>query len=213
MQNINNIIFDYGNVIFELDFRKVVRAFHEIGVPDAERFFSHSEQSPIFDAFDLGEITAAQFRNEIRKLTGDFTLTDAGIDQAWNSLLVGVSEEHLRLLLRLKKRYRTFLLSNNNELHYQYIQDYLKREHGVESNSTFFEKDYYSHLMGMRKPNNNIFEYVLERHKLIPSETLFIDDSPQHLATARKLGIATQLIHAPNRLVEFFSSSGLDDRE
>jgi putative hydrolase of the HAD superfamily len=60
--------------------------------------------------------------------------------------------------------------------------------------SAYFECDYYSHLMGMRKPNSDIFEFVLTKHHLKPHETLFIDDSPQHIETAKKLGLHTHLM-------------------
>jgi len=49
-------------------------------------------------------------------------------------------------------------------------------------------------LMGMRKPDSEIFEFVLNTHQLNPSETLFIDDSPQHINTAKSLGIQTHLM-------------------
>jgi putative hydrolase of the HAD superfamily len=78
--------------------------------------------------------------------------------------------------------------------------DYLKSKFGLEDNSGFFEKDYYSHLMGMRKPHIEIFEYVLNQHGLDPEETAFIDDSPQHLNTAQKLGLQTYLLTKPDTL-------------
>ena len=78
----------------------------------------------------------------------------------------------------------------------QHIQDV----YGVESNAVFFEKTYYSHEMGMRKPDREIFDFVLNDAQIKPEETLFIDDSPQHLATARSLGIHTALCSAEEPL-------------
>src|SRR5690606_9462868 len=114
--------------------------------------------------------------NEIRKAASNDALTDETIDTAWNSLLIGTRPGHHELLLELKARYRTFLLSNNNEIHYQWIMDHLNREFGLKDNSMFFEKDYYSHLMGMRKPDKEIFEFVLGTHGLAPEQTIFVDD-------------------------------------
>jgi putative hydrolase of the HAD superfamily len=104
------------------------------------------------------------------------------------------------LLLDLKSKYRTFLLSNINPIHYDYIMDYLGREFGYDGNDHLFEKVYYSHLVGKRKPNAEIFEQVLNENNLDPAETLFIDDSPQHIATAAKLGINTYLMTAPDNI-------------
>lgn len=209
MQNIENIILDYGNVIFMIDFMRAQKAFSLLGVKNVEQVFGHLAQHELFDRFDTGDISAAQFRDGIRKITGSNQLSDAQIDAAWNALLIGVPAGRHELLLQLKQKYRTFLLSNNNEIHYQFIMDYLQRDYGLADNSSFFIKDYYSHLLGMRKPNVDIFEHVLHEHELIAARTLFIDDSPQHLETAKSLGIQTALLTAPDTLEKLLAREGL----
>ena len=200
MANIKNIIFDYGNVIFMLDFLKSQRAWEEIGINNSNEFYGHKVQDPIFTAFEDGSATAEEFRSYIREKIGNPDLTNAQIDNAWNGLLVGVTEGNHELLLDLKSKYRTFLLSNINPIHYDYIMSYLDKEFGFTGNDHLFEKVYYSHLVGKRKPNAEIFEQVLNENSLDPAETLFIDDSPQHIATAQKLGIKTYLMTAPDNI-------------
>jgi FMN phosphatase YigB (HAD superfamily) len=209
MNKIRNIIFDYGNVIFTIDFNRAQHSFTELGVRNIEHFFSHKGHDPLFDQFEQGLISSSEFRDGIRKVTGIESLSDAEIDKAWNSLLIGVPEPNHDLLLKVKEKYRTFLLSNNNEIHYNWIMDYLHREHRLDSNAVFFEKDYYSHLMKMRKPNREIFEFVMRENNLNPKETLFIDDSPQHLNTADMLGLNTHLLTQDETLESFLYSSGL----
>ena len=209
MNKIRNIIFDYGNVIFTIDFNRAQHSFTELGVKNVEHFFSHKGHDSLFDQFEQGLISSSEFRDCIRKVTGIESLSDAEIDQAWNSLLIGVPEPNHDLLLKVKEKYRTFLLSNNNEIHYNWIMDYLQREHRLDSNAVFFEKDYYSHLMKMRKPNREIFEFVMRENNLNPIETLFIDDSPQHLKTADMLGLKTHLLTADETLESYLYSSGL----
>lgn len=212
MNKIRNIIFDYGNVIFKIDFNRAQQSFKNLGIKDVENFFSHQGHDPIFNQFEEGLISPAEFREGIRKVSEMPDLTDEEIDRAWNSLLIGVIEPNHELLLKIKEKYRTFLLSNNNEIHYNWIMDYLKREHQLDSNAGFFEKDYYSHLMKMRKPNPEIFQYVLEKHNLVPAETLFIDDSPQHLKTADQLGLQTHLLRGDESLESYLYGSGLLNR-
>jgi len=206
MQNIKNIIFDYGNVIFTIDFLKQQQAWDALGIDNTEQFYTHKQQDPIFDAFEKGEIASNEFRNYIRKKTGNPGLTDRQIDDAWNSLLIGVPAGNHELLLDLKSKYRTFLLSNINPIHYDYIMNYLKTDFGFDGNDHLFERTYYSHLTGKRKPDAAIFEQVLKENDLKPVETLFIDDSPQHLATAQKLGINTYLMTAPDSIQVLFRS-------
>jgi FMN phosphatase YigB (HAD superfamily) len=193
MQKIENIILDYGNVIFMIDFQKSQQAFSQLGISNVNEIFAHSGQIELFDDFDKGNISPAQFRDGIRDLTKNNNLTDEQIDQAWNALLLGVPEGKHELLIQLNNKYRSFLLSNNNAIHYDYCMKHIQDKYGVEDNTGFFEQAYYSHLMGMRKPNADIFEYVLEKHNLEPDKTLFIDDSPQHLRTAAALGLHTAL--------------------
>lgn len=209
MNKIRNIIFDYGNVIFKIDFARAQKSFTELGIKQVENFFSHQAHNSIFDQFEEGLISAQDFREGIKKASGIDSLTDEQIDQAWNSLLVGVVEPNHELLLKAKEKYRTFLLSNNNEIHYNWIMNYLKRTYQLDSNAVFFEKDYYSHLMKMRKPNPEIFQFVLNKHNLVPTETLFIDDSPQHLKTAEQLGLNTHLLKADESLESYLYNSGL----
>jgi FMN phosphatase YigB (HAD superfamily) len=203
MQNIKNIIFDYGNVIFRINFTRVQNSLKQLGISNVDEFYGHLQQDPIFDAFDRGQINAAGFRDRIREKSTNPQLTDDEIDAAWNSILIGIEDGNHELLLLLKDKYRTFLLSNINEIHYTYIMKYLKEVFNFDNNDHLFEKLYYSHFTGKRKPEPAIFEMVLKENNLIPSETLFIDDSPQHLATAATLGIKTYLMTYPDTLQAF----------
>ncbi|MFM6976009.1 MAG: HAD family hydrolase [Sphingobacteriaceae bacterium] len=208
MQSIKNIIFDYGNVIFQIDFKRAQQSFADLGIKNVEDFFSHSGHDPLFNEFEKGNITSDEFRSGIRKLVNQPELSSEAINQAWNSLLIGVPAGNHEVLLKAKTQYRTFLLSNNNPIHYDWIVNYLKKEFNT-SNAVFFEQDYYSHLIGMRKPDRDIFEFILSKQDLNVAETLFIDDSPQHLKTATEMGLKTHLLTSNETLPEFLCGSGI----
>ena len=209
MENIKNIIFDYGNVIFLLDFQKLKEGWKSLSIEDPDTFFSHGVQEPIFDRFDRGLVTETEFRDFLRNKIGNADLTDEDIDAAWNSLLLGVDEGTHELLAELNKKYRTFLLSNINPIHYNYIMNYLQDEFGFESNDHLFEKTYYSHLIGIRKPDKAIFEKVLSENGLIAEETLFIDDIAANLEPAKQLGIQIFMMTAPDTIQDFIKREGL----
>ena len=206
IKNIKNIIFDYGNVIFDLDFTRSKEAWEKLGIANADEFYGHKVQDLIFSEFEKGAVSPEEFRDYIRQKAGNKVLTDVDIDNAWNSLLVGIVNGKHELLLNLKSKYRTFLLSNINAIHYDHIMKYLKSEFGFDGNDHLFEKVYYSHLMGKRKPDSEIFKQVLEENELNPAETLFIDDSPQHIAGAKSLGIQTYLMTAPDNILKLFKT-------
>jgi glucose-1-phosphatase len=193
-QKIKNIIFDYGNVIFEIDFKKAQNALVQLGISNIDEFFAHKGHNNLFNEFETAAISAAEFRTGIRLAAANENLSDQEIDAAWNSLLIGVPPGVHDVLLKVKQKYRTFLLSNTNETHYNYILDYLKREFSISDNSDLFEKAYYSQEMFLRKPDVAIFEQVIRENKLDPAETLFIDDSPQHIEGAKLAGLNTLLM-------------------
>ncbi|MCZ4245101.1 HAD family hydrolase [Pedobacter punctiformis] len=210
MQNIKNVIFDYGNVIFDIDFRIAQNAFQKLGVTDIESFFAHKGHNQLFDDLETGSISPAEFRAGIRKAANNNDLTDQQIDDAWNSLLIGTIQENHDLLLKVKEKYRTFLLSNNNEIHYNWIINYLKTTFKINNYDDYFEKAYFSQHMKLRKPNTNIFEQVIKENNLNPAETLFIDDSPQHIEGAKKVGLQTLLMtEKPAQLKDFLKKNGI----
>ncbi|WP_029288672.1 HAD family phosphatase [Pedobacter sp. R20-19] len=210
MQNIKNIIFDYGNVIFDIDFKIAQASFQKLGITNIEDFFAHKAHNQLFDDFETGAISPADFREGIRKAANKPGLTDVQIDEAWNSLLIGTHQENHELLLQIKEKYRTFLLSNNNEIHYDWIINYLKTTFNLNNYDAYFEKAYFSQHMKLRKPNTNIFEQVLKDNHLNPAETLFIDDSPQHIAGAKKVGLNTLLMtEKPAKLASFLKANGI----
>ncbi len=210
MENIKNIIFDYGNVIFEINFKRTQNALLQLGIHNTEQFFAHQSHNSLFDDFEVAGISPDQFRDGIRVAAGNPHLSDAQIDEAWNSLLIGVSEGNHQVLLDVKEKYRTFLLSNNNEIHYNWIIDYLRKEFDIQNYDNHFEKAYFSQHMKLRKPNVSIFEQVIKENNLDPSETLFIDDSPQHIEGAKKAGLHTLLMDVhPEKLRSFLQQHGI----
>lgn len=185
-----NIIFDLGGVLLNINHLLAVKAFSDLGFGNLDPAFSTSDQKKIFDLYEKGEITSADFRNGLKKYTKR-TINDSSIDTAWNSMLLDLPKERLDLLQRVKQTHRSFLLSNTNEIHISAFKSYLQNNFKMDDLSGYFEKIYLSFEVKMRKPDAEIFELVLSENKLQPRETLFIDDTLQHIEGAKKLGIQT----------------------
>lgn len=188
LTNIKNIIFDLGGVIFNIDYNLTVEEFKKLNLKNYDKLFTKTEQSQLFSLLETGKISPEDFRTEIKKLS-DNEITDEQIDFAWNAMLLNLPPERLDLLEKIKNNYRIFILSNANLIHIIEFSNILKKSLGIDGLSHIFEKVYFSHEVGMRKPNSEIFEFVLSENNLKAHETLFIDDSPQHVESAKKLGI------------------------
>jgi epoxide hydrolase-like predicted phosphatase len=193
MSQIKNIIFDLGGVIINLDIPKTINEFNKISERPFESFYTQMQQNSIFDLFDKGQISETDFFTEIKHVLERENSREQLL-YAWNAMLLDFPLHRLKMLTALKSKYRLFLLSNTNETHITEFEKQLHLTHGYSNLEPFFEKVYYSCQMGMRKPDAEIFEYVLKENNLKPEETFFIDDSPQHVEGASKTGINAHLL-------------------
>jgi glucose-1-phosphatase len=185
-----NIIFDLGGVLLNIDYSVLIQSFSSIGLEHFEEHFSQAQQEKFFDLYEKGLISSAEFTHRLKNHCKPGT-TDKDIEDAWNSMLFDLPEERMVLLKKLKNTHRIFLLSNTNEIHMNWIHNYLLKTFNIPDFNGCFEKVYLSYQINMRKPDAEIFEMVINENHLLPDETLFIDDSLQHLESAKKLGIQT----------------------
>jgi putative hydrolase of the HAD superfamily len=200
--HIKNIIFDFGGVILNINYKLTEKAFAELGLTDFGSIYSQATQQELFDTLEKGLITPAQFRTGIRRFIGE--VPDAAIDKAWNAMLLDLPAERVELLDRLKSSHRIFLLSNTNEIHYRAFTAYMKEKFGRDIFSEVFEKAYVSHEINMRKPDAEIFEFVVRQNNLKKEETLFIDDSIQHIEGAKRVGLNTIFLEKGNTILDLF---------
>lgn len=187
MDGIKNLIIDFGGVIINLTRNRCVEAFESFGVPDVRDCILNSKD--LFMQIEQGTISSDEFRDGIRRLTKQ-QLTDEQIDAAWIAMLDDIPTYKLELLMKLRSRYNTMLLSNTNEIHWQWAEKNSFAYQGYKAED-FFNKIYLSYELKMLKPNADIFEYVLNDACLDPAETLFIDDAIPNCRTAESLGVRT----------------------
>lgn len=193
MAEVKNIIFDLGGVIINLDIHKTIIEFNKLSTTAFESIYTQLQQTELFDLFDKGEITEHNFFMQIKKAIKT-EAPQSELIKAWNAMLLEFPTHRLELLKKLQPHYRLFLLSNTNETHVTEFEKTLQQTRGHNNLEPFFEKVYYSCRMGMRKPDVEIFEFVLNENKLNPAETIFIDDSPQHVEGALNAGINAYLL-------------------
>lgn len=187
---IKNLLIDFGGVLIDLDRPRCVAAFERLGLTHIAQVLDTCHQQGFFLQHERGLLDDAAFRDRIRQEIGRSDVTDADIDQAWNSFLVGIPTAKLELLLRLRGRYRTYLLSNTNDLHWQWSCRHAFAWNGHRAED-FFDDIFLSYKLKMSKPDADIFAHVLDVTGIDPRETLFIDDSEANCRTARTFGIHT----------------------
>jgi HAD superfamily hydrolase (TIGR01509 family) len=188
MQGIKNIIFDLGGVILNLDNQRTEQAFVAMGAKDFRQYFALGHAASFFKDYETGHISDRQFIDSLKELTGT-SAPDQVVVSAWNALLLDFPPERIELLKTLSERYRIFLFSNTNALHQSAFRQIYRDSFGSGSLDDHFEKAYYSHLLGLRKPDKASFEHILKENGLIASETLFVDDALVNVEGANAAGL------------------------
>ena len=200
MTKIKNIIFDLGGVILNLDYSKTDKEFHKLGLKNFSKLFSKKKQSKIFDDFEKGRFSAEKFIFLIKQ-SEKLKIKESDFINAWNAMLLEIPKERMEFIKRLKKDYNIYLLSNTNEIHIKKFEADLRKNNWLRDFQDCFDQVYYSSNMGMRKPDYDCFNKVLEDHNLKAHETLFIDDSLQHIEGAKKVGINAYLLNKEDSIL------------
>ena len=185
---IKNIIFDWGGVLIHLDKQRSTDAFRQRGIEvDDELTNPYGQRANLMD-FERGLMSVEEFHDTVRRVYGEH-LTNEQIDYAWNSLLVGIPAYKLDLLLQLKQRYRIFLLSNTNALHWE--EGRKQFDYKGYKAEDFFEQIFLSNEIHELKPSPDIFLKVAQLAGIVPEETLFVDDLQASCDAAAALGFHT----------------------
>jgi FMN phosphatase YigB (HAD superfamily) len=179
---IKNIVFDFGDIFINLDKKGFATALKKLGISQES-----NEMLPILQQYEMGLISTEKF---LLFFEEKLNVSQISLIKAWNSILLDLPQNRLSFIQALanSKKYRLFLLSNTNDLHISWI----KNNWGMALYSAFkicFEQFYLSHEINLRKPNNNMYEFVLNTNNLIAEETLFIDDTEENTTAAKALGI------------------------
>jgi putative hydrolase of the HAD superfamily len=178
---INTIIFDFGDVFINLDKKATLDGLKKLGLSDWNEDLNHLNLS-----FEKGQIAREDFLLGIQKHIPNASIEE--ITTAWNAVLLDFPLKRLEFLQKLSKKYKLFLLSNTDSIHIETFE----QENGTSFYSDFyqcFEKVYFSFEMGMRKPDVEIYNFVLSQHNLIAKHTLFVDDKKENTDAAQSLGI------------------------
>ncbi len=189
IEGVKHIIFDLGGVLINLDYQRTADAFKEAGFENFNEIYSQLQQESLFDDLETGRIGADEFVKGIQRYSD--TITEEQVINAWNAMLLDFPIRRLQLLQQVRLHYDIVLLSNTNEIHEAAFNKILMDAHGHPNIGVFFDRAYFSHRLGLRKPMPEIFQLVLDENGFKAENTLFIDDSPQHIEGAKTLGIQT----------------------
>lgn len=194
---IDTIIFDFGDVFINLDKEASLNELKKLGLSEWNYDLEQLNQE-----FERGKISEVQFMIGLKKLIPYASIDD--LRTAWNSVLIDFPLHRLEFLEQLKNKYRLFLLSNTDEIHIAKFEHMLGATF-IREFYQCFEKVYFSFEIGMRKPDPEIFNYIVKKHEISAKRTLFIDDKKENTNIAASLGMQVwNIIPGTEDVVELF---------
>lgn len=188
MANVEAIIFDLGGVILDIDISKTNEAFRRLGFKRIDEYFGLGHAGNFFRDYEDGTIGDEEFVEKVRQTVGDHISREEVIG-AWNALLGEFPSERIQYLEGLKEHYRLFLFSNTNGIHLEAFSKIFESSFTGRNLDELFEKTYYSHIEGFRKPDPKGFHHIVKENSLSPGRTVFVDDALVNVEAARKAGL------------------------
>ncbi len=182
---IKNIIFDFGDIFVDLDKTATIREMQKLGMQTVSEEMTHH-----YHLYEKGMISTDDF---VGYFQGLFPwISEQELIQAWNAVILFFPEHRLEWIKKLSaaNQYRLFLLSNTNALHISKVKEHMTNERYNDFKDCF-EQFYLSHEIHLRKPDTEVYEFVLDENNLQAHETLFIDDTTENTEAASRSGIKT----------------------
>lgn len=203
--NINNIIFDFGGVIMDINIGKTINAFASLNIGLKAEDIISSHKSFLYD-LEVGNSTPEEFINIIYKeYPAASNVSDKLIWDAWNALITLYDPERIAMLERLKKEYNLYLLSNTNFPHRVKFKETYRRQFGENLEDLFIEC-FYSDEMHLRKPDPEIYNQVIKTARINPETTLFIDDNEANITSAIGVGLQGYYLAGKEKITDLFES-------
>lgn len=181
-----NLIFDLGGVLFDIDYQAPAQHFHALGMLGLKDLFFNPKPNNPFHAYERGHISSEEFGGHLLQFAPNHVHLD-DVQHAWNSILSGMPLNRIEILRTLGKTHRIFLFSNINDWHLEAYQNQLPVPY--PEFEALFESVYYSCKIGHRKPDPEGFLHILQNHNLQAEKTVFIDDLKENAEGATQVGI------------------------
>ncbi len=199
-----NIVFDLGGVVIDLEVSQTIGEFANLARLSVEEVIAHYHH-PLFRSYETGQLTDQQYLHQLRELLRT-DADDIQLTAAWNAMLKGIPKDRIELIKSLRREFGLAVLSNTNGIHERKFNEQLKAVSGHSSLHTLFDKVYFSHQLSMRKPDKDIFMHLLDDMGWNAADTLFLDDTPANIDTARNLGMQATLVNDDNTVIRIFEA-------
>ncbi len=203
--DVDFVIFDLGNVLIDIDYHKSMDLMKSALPTSMHAKVDTCYAAEFHKAYEKGQLSSAEFRQEFRHYF-QTNWSDAEVDYYWNSLLGSIPAHRLDLVRQLKTQFQVGILSNTNEIHIEAVYAQLQAEHNLVNFDPLFDWVFYSHEMGLAKPNQDIYQQLLLELGTTANRVLFFDDLKANVDGAASIGIQAVQVTGPTTIFDFFEN-------
>lgn len=189
---IKNVILDLGGVLVDIEPNNTCAAFKRIFRPDVQLDINWDSLPEVVVAMETGKWSKEEFKKTMLDSCRP-GITPTQMVDAWCAMLMEFRAIRVKMLQDLGQKYNIYLLSNTNVYHVDYFEKEFKNRFHFKLNK-LFKKVYYSHKIGLRKPDIAAFQYVLTDAGLNADETVMIDDRLDNCQAAESVGMRSILV-------------------
>ncbi|MCD0415607.1 HAD family phosphatase [Rubrivivax sp. JA1024] len=196
------LLFDLGRVVIDFDLRRTLKAWAvELG-SDPQALMNALAQNDTFHRYETGHVSDAEFFAAVRSALG-LKLTDEQLREGWNAIFIGEMPGISPLLDRAAKRLPLYALSNTNDAHIAHFSEH------YASLLVHFRDMFLSSRIGMRKPNGETYDFVVNAIGVAPQRIVFFDDLAENVEAARKRGLQAVQVHSSDDVARTLDQLGL----
>jgi putative hydrolase of the HAD superfamily len=176
------LLFDLGRVVINIDFTKVLACWAGHAGREAADLAARFKGDEIYFDHERGKISDEGFFDNLRRLLG-IAITDEQFLEGWNSIFAGEIEGIVPLLDRASQHLPLYAFSNTNRAHMATFT----REYAEVLKP--FREIYLSSTIGLRKPDAEAFDHVVNAMGVPASRIVFFDDLAENIVGARARGL------------------------
>lgn len=204
LSELSTIIFDLGEVIVDLDTQAVINEFFRLTQKDGKILKDKLISTPYLFQYETGQIGDEEFVAGMNEVLGANIVYDE-FKYAWNLMIKDIPVKRLEFIKKLKETHQVLILSNTNYMHEERFEEIMQEKIG-KTMIDLADTAYYSHHIGLRKPNHDIYEYVIEKNSLDPAKAIFLDDREDNILAARQVGLKAEQVMFPDQIFEILKN-------
>ena len=196
------LLFDLGRVVLDIDFSRTLHCWARHAGCEPTQLGLRFLRDELYRGHEKGEVSDAAFFAGLRSSLG-IEISDTQFIEGWNAIFVGVMPGIDQLLARAATRLPLYAFSNTNAPHVAHFSGQYAEVLG------HFREMFLSSTIGLRKPDTEAYDHVVEAIGVPAERIVFFDDLDENIRGARQCGLKAVLVSSPDDVARALEALGI----